>query len=120
MDHTPFHSSLRTKNQQRITDYLLTRTHFIMDLQTIRTTATALAREAGAVLMSKFDQPHQQHTKQSITDIVTEGDTASEAIILSGLRHHFPTHRIVSEEGGGDSSASAETADYIWYVDPLD
>jgi myo-inositol-1(or 4)-monophosphatase len=90
-----------------------------MDFQTVRATAASIAREAGAVLMNTFDQPHQQRTKQTATDIVTEGDTASEAIILAGLRDHFPDHHVVSEEGG-QGSASAETAEYIWYVDPLD
>lgn len=92
----------------------------MIDLQTIRSIATSIASQAGAVLMEKFDQPHQQKTKRTVTDIVTEGDTASEAVVLAGLRQHFPDHRIVSEEGGGSDSRSAENADYVWYIDPLD
>lgn len=93
-----------------------------MDLQAIRMTASQIAREAGAALMKTFDQPHQEKVKRHVTDIVTEGDTASEAVILAGLRAHYPDHHIVSEEGGGagNGSAPAETADYFWYIDPLD
>ena len=92
----------------------------MIDLQAVRDVATTIAHEAGAVLMDKFDQPHQQRTKRTVTDIVTEGDTASEAVILAALRQHFPDHHVVSEEGGGHSSASLESAEYVWYVDPLD
>lgn len=91
-----------------------------MDLQATRAIAATIAREAGAVLMALFDQPHQQRTKKTAIDIVTEGDTASEAVIIAALQRHFPEHHIVSEEGGGDMSASAETAAYFWYIDPLD
>jgi myo-inositol-1(or 4)-monophosphatase len=92
----------------------------MIDLQAVRAVATTIAREAGAVLMEKFDQPHQQRTKRTVIDIVTEGDTASEAVILAALRQHFPDHHIVSEEGGGQGSTSLENAEYVWYVDPLD
>jgi myo-inositol-1(or 4)-monophosphatase len=92
-----------------------------MDLQAVRQIASELAREAGAVLMEKYGQPHEQHTKKNIVDIVTEGDKASEAVILKGLLQHFPEHHIVSEEGGGVTlGVPLEHADYAWHIDPLD
>jgi myo-inositol-1(or 4)-monophosphatase len=91
-----------------------------MDLQAVRASAEAIAREAGAVLMRFFDQPHTERTKKTLTDIVTEGDMASEAVIIPALRQRFPDHAIASEEGGGTDSTFAETADYCWHVDPLD
>lgn len=93
-----------------------------MELQPIRAIASHIAREAGTALMKTFDQPHQQTTKRTVTDIVTEGDTASETVILEGLRQHFPDHHIISEEGGGagSGSAPADQAEYFWYIDPLD
>jgi len=91
-----------------------------MDLQAARTIAAHIAREAGAALMRTFDQPHQQQAKRTAIDMLTEGDTASEAVIIPALRQHFPDHHIVSEEGGGHASAPAETAEYCWYIDPLD
>ncbi|MBA3873264.1 MAG: inositol monophosphatase [Anaerolineae bacterium] len=92
-----------------------------MDLQAVRATASEIARAAGAVLMEKFEQPHQERTKKNDTDIVTEADLASEAVVLPRLTKAFPDHHIVSEEGGGAGiGKSAEEAEYFWYVDPLD
>lgn len=92
-----------------------------MDLLAIRSIAAEIARAAGAVLMQKFDQPHQQRTKKTVTDIVTEGDTASEAVVLAGLTRHFPHHHIVSEEDGGVGIGQPlDQAEYVWYIDPLD
>jgi myo-inositol-1(or 4)-monophosphatase len=90
-----------------------------VDLQAVRAVATDIARQAGAELLRHFDQPHQEATKQNVVDIVTEGDRASEAVIVAALRRAFPDHHIVGEEGGGQG-APAEDADYFWYVDPLD
>ncbi len=90
-----------------------------MDLQVVRAVAADIARQAGAELLRRFDHPHQEATKQNLVDIVTEGDRASEAVIVAALRQAFPDHHIVGEEGGGQG-APAEDADYFWYVDPLD
>jgi myo-inositol-1(or 4)-monophosphatase len=92
-----------------------------MDLQAVRGTVEAVARQAGAVLMRLYDQPHQEKTKKTPTDIVTEADTAAEAVIIPALNAAFPDHHIISEEGGGAGiGAPAETAEYFWHIDPLD
>ncbi|MCB9451292.1 MAG: inositol monophosphatase [Anaerolineaceae bacterium] len=90
-----------------------------MQLKLIQETTEAIARQAGAILLHYFDQPHQENTKMTNIDMVTEADTAAEAVIVAALREAFPDHHIVGEEGGG-MGAPAETADYFWYVDPLD
>ncbi len=90
-----------------------------MDLQQIRQTAERVARQAGDVLMRYWAQPHTETTKRNIYDIVTEGDKASEAVIVAALRERFPDHHIVSEEGGG-TDLSGGTSDYFWYIDPVD
>ncbi len=92
-----------------------------MDLQAVRTTVSEIARAAGAVLMEKFEQPHEETVKKNVTDIVTEADLASEAVVIPRLSAAFPDHRIVSEEGGGAGfGKSADEAEYFWYIDPLD
>ena len=89
-----------------------------MDLQAIRVAVEAVARAAGEAVMQYYEQPHHETTKSNIYDVVTEGDRASEAVIVRALRELFPQYPIVSEEGGGgDDDASAE---YAWYVDPVD
>lgn len=90
-----------------------------MNLSSIREIVTGIARQAGAELMNRFEQPHQERAKRNAADIVTEADLASESIIVPALLQHFPDHHIVSEEGGG-GGAPADTAQYFWFIDPLD
>jgi len=77
--------------------------------------AAAIAREAGSVV-SKLAARHIGFELKGVHDLVTEGDRASEHLIVERLRQHFPTHTIVAEEG----SAHAGSSEYRWYVDPLD
>ena len=77
--------------------------------------AVDLAREAGALLVEMSKTPLEISYKRPL-DLVTEADRQSEALIVERLEKHFPTHAIVSEEGGGQKIDS----DFRWYVDPLD
>ncbi len=78
-------------------------------------TAVDIAREAGALLADFFRRPLEISYKRK-SDLVTQADRASEALIVERLRRHFPTHAIVAEEGGSQGVDS----EYCWYVDPLD
>ncbi len=84
-------------------------------METYLTTAVDIAREAGALLAQLFKRPHEITYKRP-SDLVTEADRRSEALIIERLQSHFPKHSIVAEEGGGGKTDS----DYCWYVDPLD
>ena len=75
-----------------------------------------IAREAGALLHGYFER-HIGFELKGEFDLVTEADRASEKLVIERLRKHFPTHSIVAEESGGHAGESAE---YCWYVDPLD
>ena len=79
------------------------------------TTAIDIAREAGGLISELSKQPQEVSYKRR-SDLVTEADRRSEALIVKRLRSSFPQHDIVGEEGGGRST----NADYCWYVDPLD
>ena len=78
-------------------------------------TAAEIAREAGALLATYFERRVAFELKGEF-DLVTEADRASERLVVERLRTHFPTHRIVAEEGGGHECSS----EYRWFVDPLD
>jgi myo-inositol-1(or 4)-monophosphatase len=78
--------------------------------------ATAIAREAGALLMTYFDR-HIAIEYKGDADLVTAADRASEKLIVSKLRELWPSHEIVGEEGTRDNTGKS---DYRWYVDPLD
>lgn len=90
-----------------------------LNLHAVRGTAAGIARMAGAEVLRYYGQAHDEVTKSNSYDIVTEGDRASEAVILPALLSAFPDHHIITEESGG-LGAPAETAEYFWYIDPVD
>jgi myo-inositol-1(or 4)-monophosphatase len=55
-------------------------------------------------------------TKSTRTDMVTEMDRASEALIVEGLRRRRPHDAVLGEEG----TASPGVSGVRWVVDPLD
>jgi myo-inositol-1(or 4)-monophosphatase len=80
-------------------------------------TASEIARRAGALLMEYFARGVKTEYKGVGTvDVVTEADRASEKLIVESLRATFPNHGIVGEEG----SRSESKGECLWYVDPLD
>lgn len=91
----------------------------MIDLLAARDFASGVARDAGAILMQFYNQPHRETVKGIVTDIVTEADPAAEALILSRLRAAYPDHHIITEESGS-VGAAAEQAEYVWHIDPLD
>lgn len=60
--------------------------------------------------------------KSTATDLVTEMDTASEALIRSTITARRPGDTIVGEEGGEQAASVEGTArtGVTWYVDPID
>jgi myo-inositol-1(or 4)-monophosphatase len=77
--------------------------------------ATAIAREAGA-LLNEFARQRIGYELKAEYDLVTAADRASEKLIVERITAAFPDHSIVAEEGGGQEGSS----EYRWYVDPLD
>ena len=78
-------------------------------------TASEIAREAGALLARYFEKRVAVEYKGDY-DVVTEADRASEGLIVGRLQARFPSHSIVAEEGTGKKRDS----EFTWYVDPLD
>ncbi len=88
-----------------------------MDLSAIRADAEQTAILAGEMAMRYFRQPMNIGTKRNIRDMVTDGDKASEAVILPRLREAYPQFSIVSEESG---RSDVQGAAYFWHIDPID
>jgi myo-inositol-1(or 4)-monophosphatase len=91
--------------------------------------AMAAASEAGRLLASwrGDERPEVVQTKSSPTDVVTEMDRRSEALITSRIRAHRPADAVLGEEGGqtaggpaGDGSEAGRPSRVRWIVDPLD
>jgi myo-inositol-1(or 4)-monophosphatase len=81
------------------------------------TVAIEAAQEAGHFLKSNVGKFRQLERKiGQETNLVTEIDKQSEALIVNKIRAHFPDHAILGEEGG----SSAGTSEYKWIIDPLD
>jgi len=82
--------------------------------------AMAAATEAGRVLAADrpagpAGRPEVAGTKSSPTDVVTEMDRASEALIRKRLLAARPGDAILGEEGGESGAGPVR-----WVVDPLD
>lgn len=76
---------------------------------------SAIAREAGALLMNYFHQ-HLKIEYKGDADLVTAADRAAEVLIRERIRAQWPSHDILGEEQG----LSDQGSDYRWYIDPLD
>jgi myo-inositol-1(or 4)-monophosphatase len=76
---------------------------------------SAIAREAGALLLHYFHQKLKIEYKGE-ADLVTAADRASEKLIRERVAQQFPSHDVLGEEQGLNDRGS----EYRWYVDPLD
>jgi len=76
---------------------------------------SAIAREAGALLVQFFHQ-HLKVEYKGDADLVTAADRASEVLIRERIQQMFPGHDVLGEEQGLNDQGS----EYRWYVDPLD
>ena len=75
-------------------------------------------RQAGAVLLDYFRRPLDVEFKEKDQQSpVTEADRRSEELLRDALRRAFPAHGIIGEEA---EDAINPTADYVWFLDPLD
>jgi myo-inositol-1(or 4)-monophosphatase len=79
--------------------------------------ALRIAREAADLVRTRReDGVRVAATKSSITDVVTEADRASEALILERILAARPDDGILGEEG----SDTTGTSGVRWIVDPID
>jgi len=81
--------------------------------------ACAVAAETGELLLSRHGQVAVMQTKSSPTDVVTEMDTAAEALIRRRILAARPGDAILGEEGG-EVDGQAGAGAVRWVVDPLD
>jgi myo-inositol-1(or 4)-monophosphatase len=95
------------------------------DAEALLRLAVNAASEAGALLASwRGDiRPEVIDTKSSPTDVVTEMDRRSEALITERIRGSRPGDTVLGEEGGQTTGAAASPGvpgRVRWVVDPLD
>ena len=87
------------------------------ELPEIAALARSIAEEAADLIRAALDGPRQDvSTKSSPTDMVTEIDRASEALIVRRIQDARPDDGILGEEG----TAVAGISGYRWVIDPID
>ena len=74
-----------------------------------------VARRAGDLQLSRYENPGRVREKAP-KDIVTEVDLLCEDLMVSAIQERYPDDAILSEERGGEISASGRT----WLLDPVD
>lgn len=79
----------------------------------------SLALEAGRRIMAIRAHGFAAETKPDCSP-VTQADREAEAIILTGLRAHFPGVAVVAEEEAAAGAAPQVTGKTFFLVDPLD
>jgi myo-inositol-1(or 4)-monophosphatase len=93
-----------------------------VDAHDLATLATAVAAEAGALLLGYAERLAQgDHldtvTKSSPTDLASEADHAAEALLAGRLLEARPDDGLLGEEDAADRPG---TSGLTWVVDPLD
>jgi myo-inositol-1(or 4)-monophosphatase len=90
-------------------------------------TAMQAAREAGELILSRFEADFATEEKSSSFDIVTDVDKASEKLIKARIMERHPSHRFLGEEMSFGHEAAlyatlenASSEPYLWIVDPID
>lgn len=79
--------------------------------------ALLMAKLAGDIQMKYFRSGKLvQQTKYNDSDVVTNADKESEAVIIDFIKGKYPEHGIISEESGREN----ENKEWRWVVDPLD
>jgi myo-inositol-1(or 4)-monophosphatase len=96
-----------------------------LDAAALLRIAVQAAGEAGRLLASWRGEtrPEVVDTKSSPTDVVTEMDRRSEALITERIREVRPGDTVLGEEGGqtpGQAIAARGPSRVRWVVDPLD
>ena len=90
--------------------------------------AERAARAAGEVVRMKFGTHLRVRSKGLRSNLVTDADEKSEALIRSLIAERFPNDVVLGEEEGvgarslrtGDGASTAKQARNRWIVDPLD
>lgn len=77
--------------------------------------AVRLAKQSAGLLEKMQPRSHIKVNKGG-GDFALDADIESEKLILAGIRKHYPTHDILTEE----SKHKHVTSNYLWVIDPLE
>ncbi|KAL2081047.1 hypothetical protein ACEWY4_022900 [Coilia grayii] len=80
----------------------------------------AIAREAREVILEAFRTKKDVMLKSSPADLVTETDQRVEKMLISSIRHRYPTHKFIGEESVAAGEKLELTDAPTWIIDPID
>lgn len=86
----------------------------IQELETRRTEATEIIRQAGLAARASFVKQDFQTETKGVQDFVSHVDQMTEQFIRLEFQKAFPEDVVMGEEGGG------RLGDRTWIVDPID
>jgi len=75
-----------------------------------------ISKKAGEIVREGFGKNFSIEYKTNISNLVTEIDKKSEALIIDFIKKEFPVHSVLAEESGEHGTSS----EYLWVIDPLD
>ncbi|MCX7876885.1 MAG: inositol monophosphatase [Melioribacteraceae bacterium] len=75
-----------------------------------------ITKQAGEILKDGFKKNFEIEFKTNSSNLVTEYDKKSEALIIDFIKKEFPDHSILAEESGRQDLSD----EYLWLIDPLD
>ncbi|MCG8401301.1 MAG: inositol monophosphatase, partial [Firmicutes bacterium] len=87
------------------------------ELGSLAEAAARYAKSGGELLMNYF-RAELQVTEKSAGNLVSEADLESEKLIVSQIRHDYPSDDILSEED--ENHAAQQSSPSLWIIDPLD
>ncbi|MBP2239976.1 myo-inositol-1(or 4)-monophosphatase [Cytobacillus eiseniae] len=80
--------------------------------------AKTWVKEASQMIKQSFSKTLTIETKSNANDLVTNIDKRTEQFFINKINDHYPNHRIVGEEGFGDSLSNLDGI--VWIIDPID
>ena len=87
-----------------------------MELEQYKNFAEKFVKEAGVIIREGFYKNLEHVIKEDHTT-VTEYDTKVNDMFIEQVKSNFPDHFVIGEESSHQGEASA---DYIWYIAPID
>ena len=88
----------------------------MLDLEKAMEFAVSVAKSAGAIQKSRYEDASVKVEHKGPIDLVTEVDIECEKLVTEAIAERFPSHGILAEEG----TELENSSDYLWIVDPLD
>ncbi|OCA85588.1 inositol monophosphatase [Bacillus sp. FJAT-27225] len=89
-----------------------------MDWEKLYESAKGWVYEAGDRIRASFDKTLNIQTKANPNDLVTHIDRETEQFFIEKIRAAYPGHRILGEEGFGDTVTDLDGI--VWIIDPID